>query len=58
MSPGDFVQTPDGPGVIISIQSAREFATVKLDDGEVRSYPLNQLTLTETGEPPIVPKAH
>jgi hypothetical protein len=52
MKPGDIVETPDGPGVIVLINSARESASVKLDSGDVRSYPLNQLTVTESGTPP------
>jgi hypothetical protein len=57
MKPGDIVETPDGPGVIVMINSARESASVKLDSGDVRSYPLNQLTVTESGAtPPTVPR--
>ena len=56
MKPGDFVQTPDGPGVIVMIDSSKDSASVKLDMGEVRDYPLSQLTLTESGTPPTLPQ--
>ena len=56
MKPGDFVQTPDGPGVIVMVNSSKDSASVKLDTGEVRSYPLSQLTVTESGStPPTIP---
>ena len=56
MKPGDFVQTPDGPGVIVMINSSKDSASVKLDMGEVRDYPLSQLTLTESGSTsPTIP---
>ena len=56
MKPGDIVQSPDGPGVILIINSARESAQVKLDNGEVHDYPLNQLTVTGSGTAPAGPQ--